>query len=397
MLNNNCKSFVDVDFNQCSKAGQGAAGDVFLSRRLPKEDRIVCVLADGLGSGVKANVLATLTATMALNYVCSDIDIRRASEIIMSTLPVCSERKIAYSTFTIIDIQKGGTVRMIEHDNPSYLLLRNGKSMNIEKARFTIKCNHIQPRELWYSRFQAVENDRAVVFSDGVTQSGMGTPKMPLGWGQEAAEEYIQKACEAAGNISARQLSKMVIQKGVMNDQKHAKDDISCGVINFRKPRELLVMTGPPIQKKNDVRMAEIVRDYPGRKVVCGGTTANIIAREFKESVTVDLSMISSDVPPASYMKGVDMVTEGTLTLSKSTSLLERGGDFDNMQNNAAVKLAKYFIESDIIRFVVGTKINDAHQDPNLPVELDIRRNLIKRVVNLLNEKYLKRASMEFI
>ena len=130
--------FVEVDFSQENKAGQAAAGDVFLSQRDKDDDRIVCILADGLGSGIKANVLATLTATMAMKYVTSDIDPQKAAEIIMATLPVCSTRKIGYSTFTIIDILPDRQVKIIEYDNPPYMLISGGKQVEVEKQKFTI-------------------------------------------------------------------------------------------------------------------------------------------------------------------------------------------------------------------------------------------------------------------
>jgi hypothetical protein len=181
------------------------------------------------------------------------------------------------------------------------------------------------------------------------------------------------------------------------NDAYYSKDDTTCAVIYFRSPRKTLIITGPPIDKQRDVELANIVREFPGKKIVCGGTTANIIARELNVTISTDLCGHNLDVPPISKMEQVDLVTEGILTLTRSVEILTKELHPEKLPNDAAVQLVKILLESDIIQFVVGTKINDAHQDPNLPVELDIRRNLIKKFVALLNDKYLKEASFKLI
>lgn len=389
--------FVEVDFSQESKASQASPGDVFLSQRDSDDGRIVCVLADGLGSGIKANVLATLTATMAMKYVTSDIEPQKAAEIIMATLPVCSIRKIGYSTFTIIDILPQRQIKIIEHDNPAYILLRGGEVVNIEKKRFMIQTATVGEREILCSDFTAEENDRIIVFSDGVSQSGMGTDVMPLGWMHTGAADFVARCCKNAPLISARQLSKKVVDRAIKNDGLKAKDDISCAVISFRNPRKTLVVTGPPFDKKNDEVLARKFEEYEGKKVICGGTTAGIIARLTKRDIQLDLSKLWPDIPPMSKMSGAELVTEGTLTLSKALELLKSGKDPDRLPADPAVMLVKLLLDSDIIHFIVGTKINEAHQDPSLPEALDIRRNLLKSMVQVLNEKYLKQAKMELL
>ena len=391
------KQFIEVDFAQQSKAGQGAPGDVFISHRFAEEERIICVLADGLGSGIKASVLATLTATMAMKYISSEMNIRKAAEIIMQTLPVCSRRKIGYSTFTIVDIRNNGQVRMVEYDNPPYLLIANDDVREIEKRSFTIDTANLGTRRLSYSRFQADKGMRLVMYTDGISQSGMGSDRFPLGWTDQKAGSFIRRRIQTVPGISSRRLSREIVNEALSNDRYCAKDDISCAVINFRDPRKLLVMTGPPVDANNDREMASMVQAFDGKTIICGGTTANIIARELGRTVDVDLSCLDPKVPPVSCMEGVDLVTEGILTMSRAAELLENRQEIDSLNRNAAVRLVEYFLESDMIEFVVGTRINQAHQDPNLPVELDIRRNLIRHIVRLLNEKYMKDATYRFI
>ena len=159
------------------------AGDVFLSRKIKAEGRVISVLSDGLGSGVKAGVLANLTATMALRYTTAFVDVRRSAKTIMDTLPVCEKRKISYSTFTIVDLDEDGQTRVIEHGNPPLLLLRGQTPVPIERASLTLEA--WKDRVIYYSEFNTQLGDRIVFFSDGVSQSGLGRrrPAARLGRG----------------------------------------------------------------------------------------------------------------------------------------------------------------------------------------------------------------------
>jgi hypothetical protein len=387
--------FLDVDSYQHCKHRQFVAGDVFLTHKIKEENRVITVLSDGLGSGIKASVLATLTASMAIKYISNYMDIKQTAEVIMDTLPVCKVRKISYSTFTIVDISSSGHTRVIEHGNPPYVLLRNGTAEQIEKIPIHLK--KWEDREVHFSEFDAHIGDRIVFFSDGVSQAGMGLPQMPLGWGRENVVRQAQEWLNRRKSASARELARRIVISARQFDGYTPKDDISCGVMYLRAPRNLLVVTGPPFSESMDSELAHLVDTFEGQKVVCGGTTASIVARELDREINMILEKLDPEVPPFSEMDGVDLVTEGTLTLSKSAEILERGQNPELMKTNAATMLVSTFLDSDIIHFVIGTRINEAHQDPNLPVELDIRRNIIKKISHLLETKYLKEVRKRLI
>lgn len=397
MIMNRNEYFVEVGFHQVGKHRRQAFGDVFVSRKMEGEDRTVCVLADGLGSGVKANVLATLTATMAAKYIQADIDIHRASEIIMSTLPVCSKRKIGYSTFTIADIRPGGEVRLIEYENPAATMLRGGQPWRLDAEIRQIRTESLGMRPLRFRAFHVRYGDRIVIPSDGVTQAGIGRDATPLGWGEKAVADYVQDSITRQNDISARQLARTVVGRALAFDGHQAADDISCAVLYFRRPRRLLVMSGPPIEEKKDAELAEIFECFDGSRIICGGTTANIIGRQLNREIRIRLGDLNSPIPPVSEMDGAELVTEGTITLNRVAGILEEGADPERLPRDAATRAAQILLDSDEIEFVVGTKINQAHQDPSLPVDLDIRRNLIKRLHRTLNDKYLKKATLRFI
>ena len=389
------ESFIDVDFCQQAKHGQVVAGDVFLSRKIKEEGRIISVLSDGLGSGVKAGVLANLTATMALRYTAAFVDVRKSAKTIMDTLPICEVRKISYSTFTIVDLDADGRTRVIEHGNPPLILFRGQQPIPLDRVDITLEG--WRDRTLRYSEFDVQLGDRIVYFSDGVTQSGLGRPGMALGWGQERVTQFLSQRIARQADISAGDLARQLVAEAIANDTLHARDDITCGGVYFRQPRRLLIATGPPLSKERDPELAEIVRTFDGRKVICGGTTASIVARLLDREVNMVMKHLDPEVPPASEMEGVDLVTEGTITLAKAADLMERATSHNTWPLNPVGDLIRLMLASDIVQFVVGTRINEAHQDPNVPLELDLRRNIIRKLATLLETRYLKEAQVRFL
>jgi hypothetical protein len=386
--------FIDIDCCQRSKAGQFVSGDVFASRKIKEEGRTISVLSDGLGSGVKASVLANLTATMALRYTSAFVDVRKSAGTIMDTLPICEARKISYSTFSIMDLDHSGRMRVIEHGNPPLLLLRGEEPLPLDRAEFTL--DNWKDRTIRYSEFDLHLNDRAICFSDGISQSGLGRKGFPLGWGGDNVARFICRRIAADACVSSRDLARSVLDEALGNDGSIPKDDMTCAVVYYRRPRPLLVITGPPFCKERDGELADLVLGFEGKKVICGGTTANIVSRLLARPVTSLLTKLDPEIPPAASMDGVDLITEGTMTLARVAEMLERGGG-ESWPDNPARDLMNLMLQSDIVQFVVGTRINEAHQDPNVPVELDLRRNIIRKIAGLLENKYLKECEVQFV
>jgi hypothetical protein len=395
-------TFIEVDHFQLCKYNQNAPGDVFLSQKNPSDGRVITALSDGLGSGIKAGVLATLTATMASKFISYNIPIKRASEIIMNTLPVCSERGISYATFTLVDIAPDASVKIMEYDNPPYAFIRQDKLLEPSKktTAFERRDKSTGPKKdtnVLYSYFKAQSGDRLIFFSDGVSQAGMGTKPHPFGWTTDKVREFALESIREKPQISARELAHTIVRRASQIDLFKPKDDISCGVVYFREPRDMLILTGPPVHPESDKEIANIFLSFNGKKVVSGGTTAAIISRELGRQVKVNMKSYDRSIPPWSEMEGADMVTEGIITLGAVQSVLESGEiEAHAGGKDAASKMLDLLLDSDRITFVVGTKINEAHQDPTMPVELEIRRNVVKRVASLLKEKYLKEVYIRY-
>ncbi|MGE4453711.1 MAG: SpoIIE family protein phosphatase [Sphaerochaeta sp.] len=393
--------FIDVDYAQIYKSGQKIGGDVFLLSREDASKQIVCTLSDGLGSGVKANVLASLTARMAHKLSFSPMDLTRSAKIIMNTLPVCKERKISYATFTIADLRRSSEdeilVHLVEYDNPQALLFQGCRTEVWEREEIDLKRDGAFKQEvLKHSHLKLTIGSRLLIFSDGVTQAGMGKA-LPLGWRLEGVRSYAQSVIERNPDISSHDLAQEIVKRAHTLDRLSAKDDITCMVVYVRKPRRTLVVTGPPFKEEKDAMLVEKIQQFEGKKILSGGTTAQIVSRVLGRPLKVDMSCWSPKVPPCSKMEGVDLVTEGMLTLSKVASSLEQKKPVTSLANDAVKKFIQVMQESDQVHFIVGTKINEAHQDPSIPVEIGIRRTLIGRLQRALEDNYLKETSLEYM
>lgn len=389
--------YIEVNSQQRNHDGEKICGDVFLYRYIKEEDRVIAVLSDGMGHGVKANILATLTATMALNFTREHKEVDRIAEIIMNTLPVCSERKISYSTFTIVDIESSGNTNILEYDNPSTIVLKGKEVFDPAWKKVVLNKGRNSGKVLRTCSFLPEKEDRIIFCSDGVSQSGMGSEAFPFGWGREDIAAYASSLVSGEASISAATLSGKIVTMAHKNDGYKAKDDISCATIYFRDPRKLLICTGPPYEKERDKVLAEKVRNYSGKVILCGGTTADIIARELNKAIIDELIFEDPELPPESFIDGIDLVTEGILTLQKVNEILKTYNNSVKLGKGPADKIVRLIMESDEIHFIIGTRINIAHQDPTLPVDLEIRRTVVKRIARLLEEKWLKMVSFEYI
>ncbi len=389
--------YIEAELCQEHKAMQNVCGDACESRKLKEEDRLITVLSDGLGSGVKANILATMTTSMALQFTAKNDPLERTSEFIMKALPVDSKRQISYSTFSILDINCFGDASLVEFDNPPVLIYRRGRFVIPDQSVKTISRSDGMDAKVLYSKVELKKEDRIIMVSDGITQSGMGNIHTPFGWGIDGLKTFIQQNIQSNPNISARQLARKIMQRAKTNDKGSFTDDASCQVIYCREPRKLVLASGPPYYKNCDKELAERIDSFQGKKIICGGTTSKIISRELKRDIAIELNNYKPDLPPVAEMSGIDLITEGILTLGKVSAILENISNNTVKGTGPAEQMVRMFLDSDSILILAGTQINNAHQDPNLPVELEIRRNVIKKIASILEEKFFKTIEIEYL
>lgn len=386
--------FIDIDCSQMKKYNQNAYGDYFVSKRCPDEAMLIAVLSDGLGSGIKANILSCMTATMLLRFIeDGQIPVRKAAEIIMNSLPVCQIRRISYSTFSAIKVDDEGNAKIVEEGNPEFLWIRDNEVLQPEYD--TIQSKTFKNRKMRLYKIKLKLGDRLIFCSDGVTQAGLGGGRLKLGLRRDGLIVLVKDKLKEHPDISSTELSQYIVnQARNIETDRLPKDDISACVLYFREPREALVFTGPPFHQEKDSEYARIFDNFKGKKAICGGTTANLISRELNRPITMDTTISIGKLPACSYMEGADLVTEGILTLTKALEYLEANTpDIDN----AAGKLVKFLLDSDCITFMVGAKLNQAHYDPALPIEIEIRKNIIKKMAVILQDRYFKKVNLQYM
>ncbi|HBL37171.1 MAG TPA: serine/threonine protein phosphatase [Firmicutes bacterium] len=370
--------YIDTEWASLAKAGEELCGDHVEVVRTA--EALVAVLADGLGSGVKANILSTLTAKIIATMVKNGATLEETIETISHTLPICQKRNLAYSTFTIIQITREGQGYVVEFDNPSLFFVRAGKL-----SALTWQEREIDGLKIRESKFQVMPGDLLVTVSDGVVHAGIGGV-LNLGWQWEEVGAYIEKLVNL--HPDAQTLSKWLITACGQLYASEPGDDTTALVLKIRTPRTLTVAVGPPQHREDDVRIAQLIREEPGSKVICGGTTGSIIAREWGTDIKVNLKDLDPEVPPYGRLRGVDLVTEGIITLSKTLEALKKGETQpEGERKNAVSLLSKLLLDSDKIQFLVGKAINPAHQNPDLPLNLALKMQVVKEIAETLEER----------
>jgi hypothetical protein len=397
MMSENTDYHVEIDLEQKRPKDQVACGDVFLSKRIKEDGRTILVLSDGIGHGVKASVLASLTATMALNYATFHTKPDIAARIIMNALPKSSDGLENYATFTLIEIEADGKVKIINYDNPKTIILRGNNILNPTEYHLEIQGLENAGKILRCREFQSRKEDRMIFMTDGITQSGLGSKRYPMGWGRDTVEEFVISQVSRMPDISATKLAKKIINQANMNDEFDLKDDTTCGVIYVREPREFMLITGPPFYKIKDYEFVNNIKNFKGKKVICGGTTSEIIARELELELSSDHEFYKTALPPKSKMDGFELVSEGLLTIGKVEEILENYTSETRLGDSSADDIVRFLLDHDIIHLIVGTRINWAHQDPDQPVELEIRKVVVKRIIKLLEEKFFKEVRPDYV
>jgi len=335
---------------------------------------------------------------MAVNFTKEHKEPEKTAEIIMKTLPECSDRKMNYSTFTIIDIEQSSKVTILVYDNPECILIRDRKILKPADIRTIVLNGDVNcSKKIMVCTFNPLKGDRIIFCTDGITQSGLGTPRFPFGWGVDNVGRFAIDMIKQYPQISARNLSGKILNMAYRNDGFQSKDDSTCAVIYFREPRELLICTGPPYNKEEDPVLAAEVRDFKGKKIVMGATTGDIISRELQLKIEDVFKFEDPELPPINEMEGIDLFTEGILTLNKVEKILKAYNPNTKLGKGPADEIVKLILESDAIKIIIGTRINIAHQDPHLPVELEIRRTVVNRIAQFLEEKLLKKVVVAYI
>ena len=379
---------VDVAYKSLNKFTEVLCGDKV--ELLKTDDSNIMILADGMGSGVKANILATLTSKILGTMFLNGATLEECVETIVETLPICKVRQVAYSTFSILQVFHSGAAYLVECDNPSCIFIRNGKLVPIPQ-----NIREVQGKKINEYRFQVQRGDALILMSDGTVHAGVGQ-LLNFGWLWEDIAKYAVK--QYALTISAMRLAAAICQACDELYQYRPGDDTTVACMRIINAKPVHLMTGPAQDPSMDEEMVRsfMSGDDSTKRIVCGGTSATIVSRILKKRLDVSMDYVDPDIPPIAYMDGIELVTEGVLTLNRVVQLLRRyvknetvSEDFflELDKPNGASMVAKMLIEDCTeLHLYVGKAINSAYQNPGLPFDLGIRQNLVEQLKTVVEE-----------
>ncbi len=377
--------FADIGYRSINHYGEELCGDHIDVIDQNEENSTVIVLADGLGSGVKASILSTLTAKIISTMVSEGLSIEECISTIAATLPVCSVRGVAYSTFTLVRLVNNEYAEIMEYDNPAVILLRDGRGYDIPKKEV-----NIGGKMIYSSRVKLQENDIFILMSDGCIHAGVGM-SLNFGWGRRDIVTFMETFYDVG--FTAKTLSTILLDECNRLYGGRPGDDTSVCTIRIKRREPMNMLFGPPSNRDDCDRMMSLFFSKEGKHIVCGGTTSSIAAKYLGKPIRTDIDFLDPDIPPISHIEGVDLVTEGVITVNR---VLEYAKDY--LKDNESYKLWSYkqdgasqicrllFEEATDINFYVGRAMNPAHQNPDLPINFNIKMQLVVELSDCLRK-----------
>jgi len=383
----------DIGYRSINHVGEQLCGDHVDIVEQPDGSSVI-VLADGLGSGVKASILSTLTSKIISTMLAEGLPIEECVSAIAATLPVCSVRSVAYSTFTIIHLLDNETAELIQYDNPQVILIRNEKNFEYPRTEM-----NIDGKRIFKSMIKLQENDIFIAMSDGCPHAGIGM-SYNFGWKREDIAAFMETMSVAG--YTAKTLSTILIDEVNRLYGGKPGDDATACIVRIRKRVPMNMLFGPPSNRDDCNRMMNLFFSKEGKHIVCGGTTSSIAAKYLNKPLVPTLSFERSDVPPIAEIEGVDLVTEGVITVNKvveyAKDYLESNAMYEewSMHRDGASLIARLlFEEATDINFYVGRAVNPAHQNPDLPINFNIKMNLVEELSGCL-KKMGKRIKVSY-
>ena len=374
----------DIGYKSINHYGEQLCGD-HVDIVEPSDDSTVVVLSDGLGSGVKASILSTLTSKIISTMLAEGLSLEECVETIAATLPVCSVRGVAYSTFTIIHLKNNQTAELIQYDNPHAIIIRDEAVWDYPKTEMLIGG-----KKIYKSIIKLQENDIFVAMSDGCPHAGIGTA-YNFGWKRDEIAAFMEMISHCG--YTAKTLSTMLVDECDKLYGHKPGDDATACVVRIRKREPMNMLFGPPSNRDDADRMMSLFFSKEGKHIVCGGTTSSIAAKFLGKSLKASLNFEKSDIPPIATIEGVDLVTEGVITVNR---VLEYAKDYlgENkhyehwsFKKDGASQISRLlFEEATDINFYVGRAVNPAHQNPDLPINFNIKMNLVDELSQCLKK-----------
>ena len=375
----------DIGYKSINHAGEELCGDHV--DVVSKDDgSTVIVLADGLGSGVQASILSTLTSRIISTMMAEGLSIEECVSTIAATLPVTGKHGVAYSTFTIINLIRNHTAELIQYDNPEVIFIRDSDVTDYPMTEL-----HFEDKTIYRSTIRLQEGDIFVAMSDGCPHAN-ADKAYNNDWKREDIAQFV--ADMSLTGYTAKVLCTMLVDECDKLYGYKPLDDATAAVVRIRKRVPMNILFGPPSDPDDCNRMMNLFFSKGGKHIICGGTTASIAAKYLRKPLRAKTQPgMKSDVPPISELEGVDLVTEGVITMSKvltyAQDYLQDNETYEdwNYGHDGASRICQLlFEEATDINFYVGRAMNPAHQNPDLPINFNIKMNIVEQLSKCLDD-----------
>ena len=380
-MNNLC---ADIGWKSLNHVGEQLCGDHIEIIEMDDESTVL-VLADGLGSGVKASILSTLTSKIIATMTSQGISLEECVKTIAATLPICKVREVAYSTFTIIRLINNEEAEIICYDNPDVIMFRNGKIYDYPIRELNIEGKHIHK-----ARVKLQENDTFIAMSDGCIHAGVGM-SLNFGWERKDIAEFMESLTDVG--FTAKTLSTVLTDECLKLYGNEPGDDTTAMTVRIRARQQMNLMIGPPSDRNDCEKMVSLFLSKGGKRIVCGGTTSTIVSQHLGKPIIPNINYFDPEIPPTATIEGIDLVTEGVITINRVNEYAkdyltnnESYKQWNYKQDGAAMISRMLFEEATDINFYVGRAVNPAHQNPNLPINFNIKMQLVNELSESLRK-----------
>lgn len=342
----------DVVISQCAKRPGDACGDVVRVERSPAATLVVC--ADGLGSGIKANVSALFTISRLLGLMRGGCSLREAFSRLVSTLNAAREPGLPYAAFSIARLLPDGHATVLSYESPPPIL--------VSYHTASVLSQHSFERDgaiIGEAQCRLEPHEGLLMVSDGVTQAGMGAG-LPMGWQIHGVAKFARDQRHTGAPL--HELPEAIQRHARKLWGAHQGDDITACLVACREGRVVTLFTGPPVNRRDDLKTVRRFLATPGAKVICGATTARIVADYLGHELKVSEDSLDGIAPPYYTLEDIDLVTEGAVTLNQVYNVLD--ADIRQLPPNSGVgKLCQLLREADRIDVLVGQASNVAGED----------------------------------
>ncbi|HSV30786.1 MAG TPA: SpoIIE family protein phosphatase [Atribacteraceae bacterium] len=345
--------FVESFSSQICKHTHRHCGDLIKIVRRPEQT--LAILADGMGSGINANIQATLYVEYLFGLAEGGARVADAVRSSLAMLHRAKDHSGPWAAFNVVQIKQDGEVDMYCYEAPQPLLL---STSGIEEPVF--RPEYWSGEIVQHSEVQLRPQEAILVVSDGVTQAGLGRG-LKRGWSLEGLKSFLVKerldtAYQAPGIPGA------VVRQAHQLHQQEPADDISTLTLAVRLPRQFHLLTGPPAQKNDLPKMLESFMNASGTRAACGGTTSKLLAEYLEKPLRVHPGKFGS---PAHFeLEGIDLASEGTITLNRLNNIFSEP-ELAEEAGYGPLRLLELINDADEIHFWVGQAKNPAH-NPSL-------------------------------